>query len=592
MQKRYVSLSKRIFSASFIAITAVLFLTQSAFAYTPWYIKSFDQTVKIQENGTFHVTEKVVADFSDDPHHGIFRTIPTNYKDQYGNPLNLRFKLISVTDENGKPHPIASQGRNWEGDWDQYRIQIGDANIYLDEVTTYIITYEISRAVGYFKDHDEIYWNLFTEWDVPVVESSSTVILPKDSAEKDQKVACFTGAYYDTASECTAEITDSKTYTFKSLRELGAGEGFTIVAGFSKGIVTPPTTFQQILWFIFDNWALLIPMAVFLFLFLKWWYTGRDPKTRDTIIPQYKAPEGLTPTEVGTIIDENVDIKDITTVIVDFAVRGFIKIKEISEKKMMFFDSTDYELVLLKDYKTEKGIQSHETKILDAIFEGSPSIKISDLKLKFYKHIKGIKDEIYENLTKGGYFSGNPEKIRGMYLGIGIAITVISFMFMGGIVVFMGLTFALVLPVCGVLFIIFSKFMPRKTLKGADAYVYIKGLEEYITTAEKDRIKFQEKENLFFEKLLPYAMVLGLSEKWAHAFKDIIKEQPKWFEGQMDTFNTVYLVDRLNHFSTQTNTAFASSPRSSGGSSAWGGGSGFSGGFSGGGFGGGGGGGW
>jgi len=583
MQKRYLFL---------IAVITALFFTQSAFAYTPWYIKSFDQTVEIQENGTFHVTEKIVADFSGDPHHGIFRDIPINYTDKYGNPYNLRFKLLSVTDENGKPQPIASQGKNWEGDWDQYQIKIGDADVYLNKVTTYVITYEISRAVGYFDDHDEIYWNLFTQWDVPVVASSAKVILPKDSAETDQKVACYTGAYYSTTSECTAEITDAKTYNFKSLRELGAGEGFTIVAGFSKGIVAAPTTLQQILWFIFDNWSLLIPIAVFLFLFLKWWYTGRDPKTRDTIIPQYTAPEGLSPTEVGTIIDENVDIKDITTVIIDFAVRGFIKIKELKEKKLLFFDSTDYELLITKDYKTAPGIQSHETKILDAIFEGSSSIKISDLKLKFYKHIQGIKDEIYENLTKGGYFSGNPEHIRGIYLGIGIALCVISFIFFSGIMLLMGLTFALVIPVCGALFIIFSKFMPRKTLKGANAYVHIKGLEEYIRTAEKDRIKFQEKENLFFEKLLPYAMVLGMSEKWAEAFKDIVKKQPDWFEGQMDTFNTMYLVDRLNHFSSTTNTAFASSPRSSGGSSAWGGGSGFSGGFSGGGFGGGGGGGW
>ncbi|MBN1494367.1 DUF2207 domain-containing protein [Candidatus Peregrinibacteria bacterium] len=584
-------MKKRIFSAGLIALTAALFLSQAVFAYTPWYIKNFDQKIEIFENGTLHVEETVVADFSDDPHRGIIRTIPTNYRDKYGNPFNLRFKLLSVKDENGKPHPIADQGRDFE-DWDNYFIKIGDPDVYLNKITTYVITYEVTRAVGFFPEHDEIYWNLFTKWDVPVVESSATVILPASSKTQDQRAACFTGAYYSTASDCTAKIIDEKTYEYKSQTELGAFEGFTIVAGFSKGIVEPPNALQQILWFIFDNWSLLIPVFVFIFLFLKWWYTGRDPKTKDTIIPQYTAPKGLTATEVGTIIDEKVDIHDITTVIIDFAVKGFIKIKEIKEKKMMFFDSTDYELELLKDYKNAANIQSHEIKILDGVFEEKNSVKISDLKLKFYKHIPKIKEEIYENLAKGGYFSGNPEKIRGLYLGIGIAVCVISFMLMGGIVVFMGLTFAITLPVSGALFIIFSKFMPRKTLKGADAYIHIKGLEEYIRTAEKDRIKFQEKENLFFEKLLPYAMVLGLSEKWAQAFKDIIKEQPKWFEGQMDTFNTVYLVDRLNHFTSQANTAFAASPRSSGGSSAWSGGSGFSGGFSGGGFGGGGGSGW
>jgi len=584
MKKRYLFL---------IAVITALFLTQSAFAYGSWKIQSFDQKVEIQNSGKLHITETIVADYRDDPavNHGIFRTIHTNYKDDNGNPMNLRFNLISVTDENGKPHPIASKGRNVEN-WDYYTIKIGDADVELEGLTTYVITYDIDRAISFFNKNDELYWNVFSEFENPVLESSATIILPSDSGEKDQRAVCYTGGYGSTASECTAEMTDGRTFTFKSLRELSPFEGFTAVAGFTKGIVESPSIIQQILWIIFDNWSLLIPIFVFIFLFLKWWYTGRDPKTRDTIIPQYTAPKGLSPTEVGTIIDEKIDIKDITTVIIDFAVRGFLKIKEISEKKMMFFDSTDYEILIVKDYKTEKNIQSHETKILDAIFEGKQSIKISELKLKFYKHIQGIKDEIYNNLSKGGFFSGNPEKIRGAYLGIGITICVITVFVISGFADTLGSVFMFSLIASGILFMIFSKFMPRKTLKGADAYIQIKGLEEYIRTAEKDRIKFQEKENLFFEKLLPYAMVLGLSEKWAGAFKDIVKTQPDWYEGKMDTFNTVYLVDRLNHFSTQTNTAFASSPRSSGGSSAWGGGSGFSGGFSGGGFGGGGGGGW
>ncbi len=158
---------------------------------------------------------------------------------------------------------------------------------------------------------------------------------------------------------------------------------------------------------------------------------------------------------------------------------------------------------------------------------------------------------------------------------------------------FLGVTFTVSIMASGILFIIFSNFMPRKTLKGAKAYFEIKGLEEYIRTAERDRIKFQSEKNIFFERLLPYAMVLGLGEKWASAFKDIYKKPPDWFEGSnMDNFNTYYLINRLNNFNSHANTAFASSPRSSGGSSAWSGGSGFSGGFSGGGFGGGGGGGW
>lgn len=543
------------------------------------------------ESGKLHITETIVADFTNEEHHGIYRTIPVNYTDEYGNPFNLRFKLIGVTDENGKKHPVASAGKELFSD--EMNIKIGDADVWLNGVTTYVIEYEIDRATSYFDDHDELYWNAFTDWQVPVLESTVTVHLPENANAEDMKAACFTGYYGSNESACNAAIVDDKTFMYTSDDLLAPGEGFTIVAGFPKGVVKEVSLLQKVLWFIFDNWALLIPIIVFFFLFFKWWFTGRDPKTADTIIPRYKAPENLTPTEVGTIIDERVDVHDISTVIIDFAVKGYIKIHEIKSKKMVFFDETDYELEILKPYKKADGIKSHEIEILDAVFDGANKTKISDLKYKFYKRLPDIKKKIYGNLVSDGFFAHNPDNIRWIYLGIGLFLTVGPFFMMGLIVVFLGVTFTFSIIASGILFIIFSNFMPRKTLKGARAYFEIKGLEEYIRTAEKDRIKFQSDQNIFFEKLLPYAIVLGLGEKWAEAFKDIYKKPPDWFEGSdMDNFNTYYLVNRLTDFNTRANTAFAASPRSSGGSSAWGGGSGFSGGFSGGGFGGGGGGGW
>jgi hypothetical protein len=563
----------------------------SAYSYADWQIPSINQEIEIQKSGKLHITETIVADFTNDPHHGIYREIPVKYKDKFGNRFNLRLDILSVTDENGNPHNIHEQGVDFLSD--DYHLKIGDPDIYVSEETTYVIEYEVQRALNYFGQHDELYWNIFTDWEVPVLESAATVKLPENMPVEALKATCFTGYYGSTEKNCTAEIEDEKTITFTTNNTLNAGQGFTIVAGFTPDIINEPSLFQEILWFLLDNWVLLIPVLVFLFLFLKWWYTGRDPHTKDTIIPIYEPPDNLTPTEVGTLIDEKIDTHDISTVIIDYAVQGYIKIKEIKTKKLIFFDETDYQLSLIKDYKNKKGIKSHEKEILNNVFDGKEKVKISDLRLKFYKHLKDIKKKLYKNLVKDGYFVHNPENVRGIYFSIGIALTVIPLFVIAPLITIFGITAVISVILSGVLFIVFSRIMPRKTLKGANAFYKIKGLEEYIRTAEKDRIKFYEDKNIFFEKLLPYAMVLQLSEKWAKAFEDIYKKPPAWFESSgMDRFNTYYLVDRLNHFSSTTNTAFASSPRSSGSSSAWGGGSGFSGGFSGGGFGGGGGGGW
>lgn len=574
---------------SLLLFFAVFFATTAA-ANAYWTFPSIDQRIEIQESGKILVTETIVADFTEDAHRGIYREIPVHYRDEFGNPFNLRFKLISVTDENGKPHPIDSKGKDpFE---DDYYLRIGDASVWLNDKVTYVITYEIERAINYFEDHDELYWNVFTYWEVPVISSTATVVLPEEVDTKDMQTTCFTGYYGGTESACSTETIDGRTFKFTGKQVFEPGDGFTIVAGWPKGLVSKPSILKIFLWAFLDNWALMIPIFVFIFIFLKWWFTGRDPKTRDTIFPRYQPPDGLNATEVGTIIDERLDMRDITTVVIDYAVKGYIKIKEFTSKKGFFTDQKDYELIKLKSYDKAPELKPMEKKILDDMFEGKDKIKISDLKYKFYKKIPDIKKETYKGLVKDGYFVHNPENVRTTYYTIG-GILIGIVVFAGGLIaVFAGWMGIVALILSGIIFLAFAGAMPRKTLKGANTYFEIRGLEEYIRTAERDRIKFQEQENLLFEKLLPYAMALNLADKWADAFKDIYKKGPDWFESDsMEGFNTNYLVNRLTNFNTHATTAMASAPKSSG-SSSWSGGSGFSGGFSGGGFGGGGGGGW
>ncbi|HCO02477.1 MAG TPA: DUF2207 domain-containing protein, partial [Actinobacteria bacterium] len=83
-----------------------------------------------------------------------------------------------------------------------------------------------------------------------------------------------------------------------------------------------------------------------------------------------------------------------------------------------------------------------------------------------------------------------------------------------------------------------------------------------------------------------YAVVFGLTEKWAKAFAhlgDDVTQQLPWYVG-MQAFSPIGFASSIDHFSTMAAGSIATSAAS--------GGSGFSGGFSGGGGGGGGGGSW
>jgi uncharacterized membrane protein len=214
-------------------------------------------------------------------------------------------------------------------------------------------------------------------------------------------------------------------------------------------------------------------------------------------------------------------------------------------------------------------------------------IKISDLKNKFYTHLPAIKKSVMDQVIKDEYFPHNPTTIRGIYTGIGTVMIVIAFQIMT-----VAIDLLVGILVSGIIIIIIGQFLPRKTKKGTETYYVLKGLYEYIDTAEKDRMEFQEKNGILFEKLLPYAIAFGLVKKWAKAFEDIIKTPPNWYtsKGQWYAhFTMMHLANNLSSFNNTLSTNISSRPgsRSSGG---WSGSSGFSGGgFSGGGFGGGGG---
>jgi uncharacterized membrane protein YgcG len=220
---------------------------------------------------------------------------------------------------------------------------------------------------------------------------------------------------------------------------------------------------------------------------------------------------------------------------------------------------------------------------------------LSDLKYKFYKTIPIVEKSVMQTLVEKGYFPSSPAKIRGIYTGIGTAIVFIAVFFGNMTTVtgspITGILFTISLILSGIAIVFIGRKMPKKTSKGSEAYYQLKGLYEYISTAEKDRMKFQEDKNILFEKLLPYAMAFGLIKKWSNAFEGILKTPPVWFVPYHPWGNNAFMMSDFGSKLDKINSDMVSNltSRPGGKSGGWSGGSGFSGGFSGGGFGGGGG---
>lgn len=557
--------------------------------YYLWEIGNFDVQYEIQKDSSIIVTERIEAEFnSSNPRRGIIRYIPIKYKNNLQQNLDLRFSLISITDQNNTP---LTYQQSYGGSFVDLRI--GDEDIYLDTPQTYFIKYSLDRGINSFDDHDELYWNVTGNgWDTSINSASATVTLPEKIPSNKLKAACFTGTDYSTATECKINILTNGKIEINTENPLNSYEGLTIVIGFPKGTVNYPDQTTLLLWFFQDNWGYALPIITLIIMTIYWYFHGRDPQAnRSTVMPHYEPPQGILPAEAGTIIDNQVNIHDITSTIIDLAVRGYLKIHETKNKGLLW-ESVTYKFEKTTPAKTAKPLVDYEQKVFDAIFSGGEtSVDLTELKNQFYVHIPPIEDQIYNKLVKDGFYTRNAKSSREILTGLGCGIG-FFLIFMGAFLVeIFGISFLIGVMLSAVITLLFAFIMPQRTKKGMDLYYEVLGLEEFIKTAEKDRMKFYEDQNIF-EKLLPYAISFQLTDKWANACKDLFKTQPNWYtssDPSFNNFNTLVFLNSFNHFNSNLGTNMTSAPRSSG-SSASGGSSGFSGGgFSGGGFGGGGG---
>ncbi len=544
-------------------------------------VKSFDVEIKTNHDASVNVTETIVYDFGPEQKHGIFRFMPYKYR----RPLTGNYKVeiddVSVTNESGQKYNFEESRQG-----DNVKFKIGDANKFVTGEKTYVINYTIKKAINYFDDHDEFYWNVTgNEWPVEIERASAKVVLANDVEGKISETVCYAG-FFGSEDSCLAQKSGGQD-AFFSHQGLFPGDGLTIAIALPKGALYEPTLWEKFLMVLKDNYILFLPLATFGFLLYLWNTHGKDPEGQETIIAQFDAPDDLTPAEVGTIIDEKANNKDVSAEIISLAVRGYLKITKLEKK---FLQSQDYELEKLKENASL--VKNFDQKLMDSLFGSKQKVKLSSLKNSFYKDLKDIKKQLYEGVVKSGYFPKNPNTVRGVYLGIGIAICFSGFLF--GI--FWGFPGIFASVSSGIIVVIFSFFMPAKTKKGMLAKEHILGLKTYLTVAEKDRINFHnapEKNPKQFEKFLPFAMALSVEQAWAKQFEDIYKEAPDWYNdessasGVSSTFSAMALTNSLSNFATTANSNLSSHPSSAGS-----GGSGFSGGGSGGGFGGGGGGSW
>lgn len=569
-----------------VSVTALLLLSASSAMARSITVTRWVDTIHVDNDGSARVSEQITYTF-DGSYHGVYRDIPVEYPGPRGTGTNysLFVKVNQVADSLGTPLKFEKKTSNG---YLKLKITVPGA---VDSDKMVNIEYTVSNAVKFFEDHDEFYWNVTgNDSPLPIQYAAVDAFFPSETSGS-LKAQAYSGVYGSSvAAKASVQGPAASAETNGPLPMHG---GLTIDVYIPKGLLHEPGALTKAFWFVRSNPILSLPLWAFAVMFSLWWFKGRDPDPGMSVAPMYEPPENMRPAEVGTLIDDSVDPRDITSIMVDLAVRGYLKITEVQHKGLLF-SSKDYQLDLLKDRESWGDASDYERAMLDQIFAGGKVTLLSDLKNHFYTALPTIKGEILGALKSKGMYTVDPESAAGLWVLGGILI-VVPYAF----VQWMGIADFTASPVpaviCGIIalaiLVLFGRQLTATSLKGARTRVQILGFQEFMNRVDADRLKRMPPDT--FEKFLPYAMALGVEHRWAKAFEGIIQNPPTWYSGDWSTFNTFYLVNSLGSMSQQATSTFVSAPRASSSSSGFGGSGGSSGGgFSGGGFGGGGTGGW
>jgi uncharacterized membrane protein YgcG len=616
------------------------------------YIRSYNSDIRIAADGEMTVAETITVNAEGNRiRRGIFRDFPMTMEDAEGRTIRVGFELVSVT-RDGRDETFHTESIS-RG----IRIYAGGENTLLSPGEhSYVITYRTNRQIRYFDDHDELYWNATGNgWQFRIARASARVTLP---AGRVTQTAAYTGAYGSTAQDARASASGNQA-VFATTRPLASEEGLTIVVGFPKGIVAAPSADQRSAWWWRDNLNLFLALGslvvVFAYYVAVWRRVGRDPEG-GTVVPRWDSPAGISPALVNYIDNKGFSGGGWTAFsasLLDLAVKGYLTLEDLKSRVVVRISDAKR----LKDLPSGQRALLFQMGAADESFaiEKSNGERVQQIgkafreaiekehRGKYYKHnvvyiVLGVLLSIMAAIAILAFSDIEPDDvgllIMPAFFGIfwsffavkaaksflrrktivARILAIVGFAFFGFIGLSIAATFLIgaiggthdgqwpvFAGVGGIVIVnvIFFFLMGAPTPIGRKLMDEIEGLRLYLTVAEKDRMNMAGAPAMspqHFEKLLPYAVALGVEKPWSEAFETWLATAVA--AGAATYASTWYMGDNLGHFgdriggfsSSMASTIQSTIPTPKSSSSS----SGFStgGGFSGGGGGGGGGGGW
>lgn len=615
----------------------LLFLTLVMPAMAREEIRAFASDVELLVDGSVDVLETIdVQAEGNQIRRGIYRDIPVTMLGPEGNKIRIHLTVDAVT-RAGKPEMFRVERMG-----DFQRIWIGDPDIFLTHgVHRYTIAYAMDRMARPTKKGDELYWNATGNyWDFPILTSVARVRLPEAAVIKD--LAAYTGAAGSTENDVAITRESDTVAIFRTTRALAQGEGMTFAVSFQKGVVAYPEGMDALLQALSDQRDVWLPVAAVLLLLaynlVAWTRVGRDPP-KGTIIPLFHPPRDFSPALTHFIHKwgfSNSGWAAMTAAIFNLGVKGLVTIRNpgktltvvatgqqpeaklpvgeqvlftyFSSRGSVTFDKANGKDLGTKRSEFTTAIESENRKVwfnhnwgyavgsfaLTALLIlGMVLLDVLDPIWLFAAVFAGVFIGILGTALFNAVFSG------GILQKLMVAawVSIMLFNLGGGMLeTFTGFsinTAAIAVGSMVVISVIFMVLMRAPTIQGRKVMDEIDGFRLYLETAEKNRLNIVDEPPLTvarFERILPYAIALGVEKPWSEHFEAELKRNavgdtrasysPSWYSGGRH-FNSGSIARAVSTASSGMAAAMvaaqpvqASSSGSGGGGSSGGGGGG------------------
>lgn len=359
-----------------------------------YYIESYNVDIDVSNDNIYNIKETIVAYFNKGKH-GIIRNIPTrNTVIRTDGKSNTNRAM--VTNINVNENYTESRENN------NVKLKIGNASTVLTGRYTYQISYTYNIGNDKLKNEDEFYLNLIgNEWDTNINKLTFTIKMPKDFDTS--KIGFSAGKYGTSGIPKDGYFNYSvKNNVIKGTynKNLSPNNGFTVRITLPEGYFDK----QKLRITIFDFAAIILPILFVIIAYMEWKKYGKDDKPVETV--EFNPPDNMNSLDVAYAYKGKVNSNDVVSLLIYLANKGYIKIEELEEGKLL--KTKSYKIYKIKEYD---GNDENERIFLNGLFKyakvsnESVCVTQKDLENSFFRttdeivdneNSSGLKDKVFE----------------------------------------------------------------------------------------------------------------------------------------------------------------------------------------------------